>query len=158
MLGQHGEAIKLYDQLAAEEKAHPRPLLDNKGTPPQVLAAEETQATGNKKDAEKRLLDYLSSNSNYADGRYSALSNLLQLEPTALVSGTISPLTAANIAYKDGYFSKAISYLDMLRASVIDPAQRATAALLTGKAYKLRAMRHGFRLVQRRGADLSHVA
>jgi soluble lytic murein transglycosylase len=130
------DAVKLYDGLAELQVREPRPALDQVGEPSQVLAAREMAARGDKAEAHKRLFDYINGRGDYAYGRYSALDALLELEPTAVVSGTIPPLRAARIAYEARYFGPAIGFMDALRVSSTDPVERAQAAFLTGKAFE----------------------
>jgi soluble lytic murein transglycosylase len=139
--GDHVGARQLYDRLAAEQQKDPVHTLDYVGIPAQVMAAREAQAAGDVSDARKRLLDYLKSNTAYRYGLYSMLDDLLKLDSTAVVSGTIQPMDAANIAYKAGYYGQAIGFMDILRANQPDspqrPSERSDAALLTGKAFEL---------------------
>lgn len=126
-------AIKLFDQLAQLETANPRPSLDYSGVPPQVRAAQEAKNSGDDSGARKRLLDYLSGSTNYISGRYSALEALLSIQPNAVVSGTVAPMLAANIAYGAGHYDESARYLDALRASNPASSQLPAASLLTGK-------------------------
>src|SRR5439155_20771045 len=59
VLDEHAEALKLYDQLAAERTKRPRPALDRAGEPPEALAADELRRMGKPDQARKRLLDYI---------------------------------------------------------------------------------------------------
>jgi len=136
VLDDHAEALKLYDQLAAERTKHPRPALDRSGDPPEALAAEELRRMGKPDEARKRLLDYMGKSGDYAYGRYSALISLLRIEPSAVVSGTVSPMQAAKIAYDAGYYGKTVEYLDALRATRPGSPELAEAALLTGRTFE----------------------
>ncbi len=131
------EALKIYDRLTLEEQTHPRPILDNAGTPPEVLTADEASLLGDKADAHKRLLSYISSSRalDYPAGRYAALDALLKLDPTAVVSGTVGAMEAAKIAYDAGYYGPAVNFLGVLHAQNAPPDQGAEVALLTGKSY-----------------------
>jgi soluble lytic murein transglycosylase len=138
-LGDRERARQVYDDLAKERTDYPRPVLDHTDDPPEVLAADESRLLGDVADARKRLLDYLNSDGGirpYHAGLYSALDALLTLSPTAVVSGTISPMSAATVAYNAGYLGNAIEYLEVVRSTQSDPAVRAEAALLTGKAFE----------------------
>ncbi len=144
--GDHLGAAKLYDQLAAERKAHPRPLRDNAGKPPEALAAEEEAAANKLDDAKKRLLDFIKaqckdaprcSSASYSYAPYSALESLLKIEPSAVVSGSVAPMLAGNIAYNAGYAVQAIAFLDPLRAATSLSPDRPAAYFLTGKAYEM---------------------
>gem|GEM_PF-331244 len=142
--GNRAEARKVYDQLASVQKAQPRSVLDNVGIPPQVLAAGESLLALDVSGARARLLDYIEVGCQgipadcheYPYGRHLALSALVKLDSKAVVSGTIPPMLAAEIAYNAGRYGDAIGYLDALRVVSSDPSERAVASLLTGKAYE----------------------
>ncbi len=134
-LGDHVGAKELYDRLAAEQKSRPREALDRSSDSPQAQAADEIRLAGDTAGARKRLLDYLREGGGYPAGRYSALDALLKLDPSAVISGTISPMQAASIAYDAGYYGKAIGHLDTLRTLSPGSPQLAAASLMTGKAY-----------------------
>jgi len=133
-VGDHAGARQLYERLAALQEKSPRPVLDDQGRPPQALAADEAIAAGDKPGAVKTLLDCVNRPAGYAYGRYSALQSLVKIEPTAVASGTIAPMLAAQIAFDAGYYADAISYTDLLRAVSPDSPERPAAALLTGRA------------------------
>ncbi|MBF6613145.1 MAG: transglycosylase SLT domain-containing protein [Chloroflexi bacterium] len=144
--GDHLGAAKLYDQLAAERKAHPRPLRDKAGKPPEALAAEEEAAANKLDDAKKRLLDFIKaqckdaprcSTASYSYAPYSALESLLKIEPSAVVSGSVAPMLAGNIAYNAGYAAQAIAFLNPLRAASSSSPDSSAAYFLTGKAYEM---------------------
>lgn len=135
--GDHAEARQLYERLAALQTKDPRPVLDNQGRPPQALAADEADAAGDKTGAVKSLLSYINQPGNYPYGRYSALATLLKLEPTAVVSGTVAPMLAAQIAFDAGYYGEAIGFMDIIRTATPDSPDRPAAALLTGRAFDL---------------------
>ncbi len=132
------ETLKLYDRLAAEQQKRPRPILDHAGDPPQLLAAQELEAIGDNNGASRRLLAYTNGTQDYPYGHYSALTELIRLDPTAVMSGTVVPMAAARIAYDAGYYAQAIGFMDILRTLSVDPVERAQAAFLTGKAYQAR--------------------
>ncbi|MEO6458023.1 MAG: transglycosylase SLT domain-containing protein [Chloroflexia bacterium] len=134
--GKHAEAKKLFDRLSALEEDSPRPVLDNEGIPPQVLAAGEAVVMGDRVAARKTLTDCIEK-SKYPYGRYLALNALIKLDPTLVVSGTMPPMKAARIAYEAGFYGQAITFMDNLRSIVPDSPERAEAALLTGKAFEL---------------------
>ncbi len=135
-IGKHVEAWKLFDSLSSLEEDKPRPVLDNEGVPPQVLAAGEALVTGDTVAARKTLTDYIE-DSKYPYGRYLALNALIKLEPTLVVSGTMPPMKAARIAYDAGFYGLAITFMDNLRSIAPDSPDRPEAALLTGKAFEL---------------------
>jgi soluble lytic murein transglycosylase len=143
--GDHKGAAEVYARLAALQASGPRPILDQVGVPPAVRAADEAAQANDKEGARKRLLDYIkdpcagkvSPCPAYPFGRYQALTSLLKIDPSAVVSGTISPMLAARIAYDAGYYGPAITHMETVRAISQDPAERATASLLTGKAFEL---------------------
>lgn len=142
--GDHKGAGDLYSRLAVLQHSAPRPLLDNYGAPAAVFAADEARAAGDVDGAKQRLLSYLKGECGgkgkacapYSYGLYTALNSLLKIEPSAVVSGTISPMQAAHIAYDAGYFSKAIGYMDTLRQQSPASPDLAEASLLTGKAFE----------------------
>lgn len=141
----HKGAADLYARLAALQQSNPRPLLDNYGSPAAVLAADEAKSAGDVTGAKQRLVSYLKGDCGGKDkpcapydyGRYAALVSLLKIEPSAMVSGTVAPMQAAQIAYDAGYFSKAITYMDALRQQSPSSPDLAQAGLLTGKAFEL---------------------
>jgi soluble lytic murein transglycosylase len=146
--GNHSAARGTYDKLAEIQRDRPRPVLDHEGRmPAQVLAAEEARAAGDIAGARTRLLEYIGAGCTqesapcayYPFGRHSAINTLLKVEANAVLSGTISPMLAAQTAYDAGFYGRAVVYLDMLRAQSEDPALRAQAALLTGKAHEASA-------------------
>ncbi|HUP27111.1 MAG TPA: transglycosylase SLT domain-containing protein [Chloroflexia bacterium] len=134
--GKHVDARKLYERLGTLEIDQRRPVLDDEGVPPQVLAAGEAVVTGDLAGARKGLISYISS-SKYTYGRYLALNALLKLDSSAVVSGTVAPMEAAHIAYDAGFYGLAITFMDQLRSANADIDKRPEAALLTGKAYEL---------------------
>jgi len=135
--GDHVGARQLYERLAALQEKSPRPVLDDQGRPPQTLAADEAIAAGDKPGAVKTLLDYVNRPAAYVYGRYWALQSLVKIEPTAVASGTIASMLAAQIAFDAGYYADAISYTELLRAVAPDSPDRPAAAFLTGRAYDL---------------------
>jgi soluble lytic murein transglycosylase len=135
--GDHAGARQLYEHLASIQEKDPRPVLDNQGRPPQALAADEAAAAGDKAGAVKSLVEYIKRPAAYPYGRYSALQTLVKIEPTAVASGTIAPMLAAQIAFDAGYYGDAIDYMDLLRASSPNSPDRPAAALLTGRAFDL---------------------
>jgi soluble lytic murein transglycosylase len=134
-LDKHKDAVETYNRLATLEKNDPRPLLDGAAAPAEVMAAAEMQKSGDAAGARKRLLDYINNANNTSDGRFLAMSQLLNIEPSATVSGTIDTLQAARIAFDSGYYRTAINDLDTLRTTETNPQRRAAAALLTGRAF-----------------------
>jgi soluble lytic murein transglycosylase len=135
--GDHAGARQLYERLASIQEKDPRPVLDNQGRPPQDLAADEAVAANDKAGAAKTLMDYISRPGTYPYGRYSALQTLVKIEPTVVASGTIAPMTAAQIAFDAGYYANAIGYMDSLRTNSPGSPDRPAAALLTGRAFDL---------------------
>lgn len=144
--GDHKGALALYDQLAALETVDPRPLLDNYSTPPYVLAAKEAKSAGDKAGAQSRLLAYLNGNCGsssaarpcpaYVYGQYAALTTLLDMNASAVVSGTVPAMQAAQLAYDAGDYAKAISFLNTARQQTPNSPQLAAVNLLTGKTYE----------------------
>jgi soluble lytic murein transglycosylase len=135
--GDHAGARQLYERLASLQTRNPRPILDNLGRPHQALAADEAEAAGDKSGAVQSLLAYINRPTGYPYGRYAALATLLKLEPTAVASGTVAPMLAAQIAFDAGYYGDAITFMDIIRAAVPDSPERPAAALLTGRAFDL---------------------
>jgi soluble lytic murein transglycosylase len=135
--GDHAGARKLYERLASIQAQNPRPALDNQGRPPQAFAADEAGAAGDKAGALKTLVDYINKANDYAYGRYAAFATLLKLEPTAVASGTLAPMLAAQIAFDAGYYGESIGYMDTLRNASPDSPDRPAAALLTGRSFDL---------------------
>jgi soluble lytic murein transglycosylase len=141
--GDHAGARDLYDRLALIRKERPRDVLDNSVAPAEILAAGEVGQMLDRAGVQRRLLDYIKSNCKSAscvdapspNGLYLALEALLKLDPKAVVSGTISPMIAAHISYKAGFYGKAINYLDTLRASSPGSPDLPLASLMTGKAF-----------------------
>jgi soluble lytic murein transglycosylase len=144
-LGNHKGAAEVYQQLATLQATHPRPLIDQENIPAAVRVADEIAQSNDKAGARKRLLDYIKDPCaaksapcpSYPLGRYHALTSLLKVDPSAIVSSTISPLLAGRISYDAGYYGDAISHLNTLRAISQDLPDRAAASLITGKAYEL---------------------
>ncbi|MEP6776315.1 MAG: tetratricopeptide repeat protein, partial [Chloroflexota bacterium] len=135
--GDHAGARLLYERLATLQTQNPRPDLDSQGSAPQVLAAGEAEAAGDKSGAVKSLLAYISRPGSYSDGRYAALTALLKLEPTAVTGGTVAPMIAAQVAFDAGYYGEAITYMDSIRTATPNSPDRPAAALLTGRAFAL---------------------
>jgi soluble lytic murein transglycosylase len=133
--GDHAEAARLYDRLASLRKSRPRPALDDSNQGAEVLAAQQVHLAGDTAAARKRLVDYIKSATGDKSGLHSALGDLLSIDNQAVVSGTISPMPAARIAFDAGYYGEAIGYLDVLRASQPGSPERPAAALLTGRAF-----------------------
>ncbi|HYO48603.1 MAG TPA: transglycosylase SLT domain-containing protein, partial [Chloroflexia bacterium] len=141
--GDHAGARDLYDRLALIRKERPRAVLDNNVAPAELLAAGEVGQMVDRAGVQRRLLDYIKSNCKSAscsdapspNGLYLALEALLKLDPKAVVSGTISPMIAANISYKAGFYGKAIGHLDTLRATSPGSPDLPLASLMTGKAF-----------------------
>lgn len=141
--GNRKEAAEVFGRLALLERDEPRPVLDHGSSPAAVRAAEETAQAGDKTRAERMLLDYLRAECNGADescvaypyGRYLGLLSLLKINPSAVVSGTIPPLEAAQLAFDAGNYGRAIGFLDTYRAAEPEDTRRAEAALMTGNAY-----------------------
>jgi soluble lytic murein transglycosylase len=143
--GQHAEAARLYDQLASVRRANPRPVLDYDGLPAEVLAAREIRLAGDEAGARRRLVEYINGictgaapcMPTYPYGAYMALDDLLKLDAAAVLSGTVSPMVAAHIAFSAGYYSNAITYMDVLRSGSPNSPGLPAAALLTGKAFDM---------------------
>jgi soluble lytic murein transglycosylase len=144
-LGDHKGAAEVYGQLATLQATQPRPLLDQENIPAAVRVADELAQSNDKDAARKRLLDYIKDPCvglntpcpSYPLGRYHAVNSLLKVDPSAVVSSTLSPLLAGRISYDVGYYGDAITHLNTLRAISQDPSERAAASLLTGKAFEL---------------------
>ena len=135
----------LYDQLADIQAEDPRPLLDNFGMPPAVLAANAAEEAGDEEDAKRRLLAYVEGKCGgdrstacpyYAYGLYSAAESLAEIDASAVTSGTVDPLKVARAAYEAGYYRQTVSYLNTLRQRSPSSPGLAEASLLTGKAYQ----------------------
>ncbi|MEO8287701.1 MAG: transglycosylase SLT domain-containing protein [Chloroflexota bacterium] len=135
--GDHAGARKAYERLAAEEEKSPRAVLDNMGRAAQAVAADEAAQAGDKPGAAKYLLAYINKPGSYPYGRYTALDSLLKIDPTAVASGTVAPMLAAQIAFDAGYYGNAIGFMDILRTVSPDSPERQSAALLTGRAFDL---------------------
>jgi soluble lytic murein transglycosylase len=131
------KAIELYDTLAKERKENPLPLIDHTGEPPEVLAAEQVRLVGDSDEMRTRLIDYLNSGSGYEYGLYSALTALLTITPSAVVSGVVPPLRASEITYDAGAYHEAIGHLNTLRAAEPQSPQLARAAFMTGRSFGL---------------------
>ncbi|MEA2572833.1 MAG: Outer rane lipoprotein, partial [Chloroflexia bacterium] len=143
--GDHKGAVGLYDRLAALQASDPRPLLDNYGLPAAVHAANEAKAGGDTNLARTRLLAYIKGQCGdkgttpcpyYGYGVYGAVEELIKIEPSTLLSGTVDPMRAARAAYQSGYFNRTIAFLDALRQGVPNSVDLAEASLLTAKAYQ----------------------
>ncbi|MFL5733340.1 MAG: tetratricopeptide repeat protein, partial [Chloroflexia bacterium] len=133
--GEHAEAAKVYDQLAAERKKRSRPTLDDNGEAAEALAAQQVRLAGDTTAARKRLVDYIQGGSTYKKGLNAALNDLLSIDKQAVVSGTIAPMLAARIAFDAGAYSDAISYMDILRNTQPNAPERPAASLLTGRSF-----------------------
>lgn len=143
--GDYKGARDLYDQLAGIQASDPRPLLDNYGLPAAVLAANAAEKAGDKADARSRLLVYVDGKCGrnastacpyYPYGLYSAVESLLEIDASAVNSGTVDLMAVARAAYESGYYRQAIGYLDRQRQLFPNSRDLAEASLLTGKAYQ----------------------
>jgi soluble lytic murein transglycosylase len=141
--GDHAGARDLYDRLALIHKDNPRDVLDSSVAPAEILAAGEVGQMVDRAGVQRRLLDYIKANCEGAAcndapspyGLYLALEALLKLDPKVVVSGTIQPVMAANIAYRAGFYGKAIGHLDTLRAASPGSPDLPLASLMTAKAF-----------------------